>query len=122
LWIDCSGACAAGVGVLSLHHGLVALYRLPASLVWLIGSVNLLYATYSGALATRASLRASPTPRAVDLLIIANLTWALGCWAIALGMWHSASAFGRAHLVLEGLYVGALALVESRWLRPSAAS
>jgi hypothetical protein len=99
---------------------LAAWYGLSTNIVVLIGSVNLVYACYSGRPAARASSGVSPTRAGVELLIAANLTWALASCVIALSMWHSARRMGLAHLIAEAVFVGGLAIIEFRQVLPYA--
>ncbi|MCY1009174.1 hypothetical protein OV079_27140 [Nannocystis pusilla] len=122
LWLDGSAACAAGVVVLALHDALARLHAFPPALVLLIGAVNLAYSCYSGTLAVRASRGRTPTRRAIDILVVANLAWVAACAAIVALTADTASIFGLAHVGLEGLFVGMLAVLEYRRVRPFARS
>ncbi|MFY0539638.1 hypothetical protein [Nannocystis pusilla] len=122
LWLDGSAACVAGVVVLALHDALAQLHGFPPALVLFIGVVNLAYSCYSGTLAIRASRGHTPTRRAIDILVVANLAWVAVCAAIVASTAGTASAFGLAHVGLEGLFVGALAVVEYSRVRPFARS
>lgn len=118
LWLDGSAACVAGVVVLALHDALAQLHGFSRALVLFIGAVNLAYSCYSGTLAVRASRGHTPTRRAIDILVAANLAWAAVCAAIVAVTADTASIFGLAHVGLEGLFVGALAGLEYRRVRP----
>lgn len=111
LWVDGLAAALAGAVVLTMAHWLSTWYRLPRELIFLMGLVNLLYASYSLSLARR-SVR---PVLLILLLVVANLTWAVVClrWAVVYS--ESASLFGLAHLVGEALFVGGLACLEWRW-------
>lgn len=110
LWIDSGAALLAGVVVLALSGWLSELYALPRTLLIVMGAANLAYGTYSGALARRAR-----RPRGLlVLLVAANATWAGLCVLAALALADTASAFGLAHLIGEGLFVGGLAGLEWR--------
>jgi hypothetical protein len=110
LWIDSRAALLAGVGVLALSGWLREVYALPRPLLLVMGVANLAYGTYSGALARRAR-----RPYALlVLLVVANATWAVLCGVAAVALAGTASAFGLAHLVGEGVFVGALAALEWR--------
>ncbi|MET0552922.1 MAG: hypothetical protein ABW221_07790 [Vicinamibacteria bacterium] len=108
LWVDCLGGLVAGLIVLSLSSWLVDLYALPRALVVGIGLANVCYGTFSLSLAGRS---ARP-PSLIALLVGANATWAALCAVAAFTLWGTASAFGIAHLVGEGLFVGGLAWLE----------
>ena len=108
LWVDCTAGLLAGVAVLSLSGWLSRLYALPCGLIVAMGVANLAYGTYSWSLARRAR---RPRPLIV-LLVVANATWAVLCGLAAARLAGTASGFGLAHLVGEGLFVGALAALE----------
>ena len=75
-----------------------------------MGVANLAYGAFSYSLARRAS-----RPRAlIVLLVVANASWALLCGLAAAHFAGQASAFGLAHLIGEGLFVGGLAVWEWR--------
>ncbi|HEX4896088.1 MAG TPA: hypothetical protein VFV11_07145 [Solimonas sp.] len=111
LWLDCSAAAVAGVGVLLLSDWLSRVQALPRELLIAIAVVNLLYGGYSFTLARRVQ----PPRVLVDALVVANLGWAAVCMALAVKFAHSATVWGLLHLVGEGLFVGGLALAEWRW-------
>ena len=108
LRIDCGAGLVAGSAMLSLSGWLAALYALPRELLVGMGMANLAYAAFSGSLARRAR---RPTSL-IAALVAANATWAVLCLLAAVRLAGTASAFGLAHLVGEGLFVGALAALE----------
>ncbi|HEX2223416.1 MAG TPA: hypothetical protein VHN15_04335 [Thermoanaerobaculia bacterium] len=111
LWVDCIAAALAGATMLLLSGWLGGLYALPRGLLLFMGTVNVLYASYSFTLATR-----SKRPRfLINLLVLANLTWAGVCLALAVAFAGSATLFGIGHLVGEGFFVGGLAGLEWKW-------
>lgn len=111
LWVDCSAAALAGVAVLTLSGWLSSLYALPRGLLLLMGAVNVLYASYSFTLAAR-----SRRPRSwINLLVFANLAWALVCLGLAWVFAGSATLFGIGHLAGEAAFVGGLGSLEWRW-------
>ncbi|MEM7355330.1 MAG: hypothetical protein AAF657_31250 [Acidobacteriota bacterium] len=111
LWIDGSGGAIAGILMLLLLGWLTKWYALPRDLVLLIGCTNLAYGTYSLSLARR-----SQRPKAlIHLLIVANLVWGALCLRWAVLHFETASFWGLAHLIGEGLYVGGLGCLEWRW-------
>jgi|JI10StandDraft_1071094.scaffolds.fasta_scaffold549322_3 hypothetical protein len=122
LWLDSLGALLAGVLVLGLRERLAHLYGLPLALVTAMGLVNLVYGCGSGALARQASRGTRPARRWVDLLIAGNLAWAGVCVILAATWWTTVSPWGLLQLLGEGAYVGALGLVERRWVRPESAA
>jgi hypothetical protein len=108
LWIDCGAALLAGVAVLSLSTWLSQLYAIPRGLVVATGVANLAYGTFSLSLARRAR-----RPRSlIVLLVMANAAWVVVCALAAVLLAGTASAFGLAHLIGEGLFVGGLAALE----------
>ena len=110
LWVDCGAALLAGVAVLLLSSWLSQLYAMPRELLVGMGVADLAYGTYSLSLARRAR-----RPRSLlVLLVVANATWAALCGLAAVRLAGTASAFGLAHLVGEGLFVGGLAALEWR--------
>lgn len=110
LWIDCGAALLAGATVLVLFAWLAELYALPRHMLVGMGVANLAYGTFSWSLARRAR-----RPRALlVLLVAANATWAALCVLAAVRLAGTASGFGLAHLVGEGLFVGTLAALEWR--------
>lgn len=111
LWVDCSAGALAGVAMLTFSEWLGNVYALPRGLLLLMGVVNVLYASYSFALATRRR-----RPRAlINLLVFANLAWAVVCLGLAVAFAGSAMLFGLGHLVGEAVFVGGLAGLEWRW-------
>lgn len=111
LWIDCIAGALAGVTVLMLSGWLSGLHALPRGLLLVNGAANLLYASYSFSLARRRR-----RPRAlINLLVFANLAWAVACLVLAGRFAGSATVFGMGHLVGEAIFVGGLACLEWRW-------
>lgn len=111
LWIDCIAGALAGVLVLTFSGWLSSLHALPRELLLVNGAVNLLYASYSFSLAVRAT-----RPRSlIEVLVFANLAWALVCLCLAAIFAGPATAFGLGHLVGEAIFVGGLAGLEWRW-------
>ena len=85
-------------------------YHLSVQFMLFMGAVNLAYASYSFSLARR------PTRAMVliQVLAIANMTWGVACFAMAIYFWGTASLFGILHLVGEGIFVGGLGWLEWR--------
>jgi len=110
LWVDGLGALLAGAAVLLLSGWLHKWYGLPRELLLFIGVVNLMYGTYSTSLA----MRSNRPMTLIVLLVIANLIWTMVCLILATRYWETATFFGIAHLVGEGLFVGGLAFFEWR--------
>jgi len=120
LWFDGGAACTAGIAMLALRDWLSRLHAFPAALVVFLGVCNLAYASYSGTLATLASRGRTPSRRAIDALVAANLAWTLVCGVIVVATWRTSSVFGLLHVAFEGLFVGALGMVERRLVAPFA--
>ncbi len=118
LAVDACAGATAGLLVLSLRGWLADLYGFELPLVAFVGAANLAYACYSGTLAVRAALGRAPSRAAIAALVAANATWVLVCAGLAARTWPTATAFGLAHLTLEGLIVGGLAGVEYRVVLP----
>lgn len=111
LWVDCIAGGLVGVAVLALHGWLAPFYGLPEAVVLTMGAANLAYATYSFSLARRAQ-----RPMALlVVLVVANATWAVLCVAAAAYFAGTATVFGMAQLLGEGLFVGGLAALEWRY-------
>ena len=96
--------------MLSLSRWLGPLYRLPAGFVTFLGAVNLAYAAYSFSLAVRQR----PRQRWIAGLVIANASWGVICLSMGVVLARKASWLGLAHLSVEGLYIGWLAMAEWR--------
>ena len=110
LWVDCGAALLAGTLVLALSGWLSELYALPRAFLLGMGAANVGYGAFSGSLARRDSR----PPALIVLLVVANAAWAGLCALAAVGLATTASAFGLAHLVGEGVFVGTLAALEWR--------
>lgn len=111
LWIDCIAGALAGILVIALSGWLADLYLISRNVLLCIGTANLLYASYSFALASRKR-REEPF---IKILIYANGVWALICLAIATHYYGDMTLLGRAHLVIEAFFVGGLAALEWQW-------
>lgn len=108
LWIDSLGALATGLAMLFLSDWLSALYGLSAGFVIGHAFVHLTYGTYSFSLAVR---KRRPM-QLLLILIFANAAWGSFCLIFVITITGSASDFAVGHFVLEGLYVGTLAVIE----------
>ncbi|HMO79338.1 MAG TPA: hypothetical protein PKD24_00970 [Pyrinomonadaceae bacterium] len=86
-------------------------YGLPQWFVVSHAFVHLAYGGYSLSLAVQS-------PRQlvlIKLLVFANGAWALFCFVFAAAIFGTATLFGFVHFVIEGVYVGTLAIIE--WSR-----
>ena len=120
LWVDGGAGLVVGVVVLALHRWLAGLYGFHPDLVLAIGAANVVYGSYSTTLAVRASSGRVPSRRAVDLLVAANLAWAVVCVALIGVTWRWASWVGLGVVAFEGVFVAVLATIERRVVRPEA--
>lgn len=108
LWVDCGAAFFAGTATVFLAEWLSELYAVPSGLLVGMGVVNVGYGAFSFSLARRAR-----RPRSlIVLLVAANAAWAVVCGLVAMRIAGTASAFGLAHVVGEGLFVAGLAGLE----------
>ena len=111
LWVDCIAGALAGVAVLMFSGWLSSLYALPREILLFNGAANVLYASCSFSLAIRARRPGS----LINLLVFANLAWAVVCLWLVSVFAGPATWFGIGHLVGEALFVGGLASLEWRW-------
>ena len=108
LWVDCTAGAVAGAVVLLLAEWLSRVEGLPVGVLRVTGAANVAYAACSFSLAVRGR-----RPRwAIAALVAANAAWAAVCVALALAFAASATGWGLAHLLGEGVFVGALAALE----------
>ena len=111
LWVDGLGALIVGSLVLLMSGWLSKWYQLPQELLIFMGIINMIYGSYSTSLAIN-----SKRPKIRILLLVgANLAWALVCFVLLSKFSKTATIYGYAHLLGEGLYVGGLAYLEWRW-------
>lgn len=120
LWLDSGAGCTVGTVVLTLHEWLSELWGFQPELVLVLGAANLGYGCYSGSLARRAWRDMRVPILAIDVLVIANLAWAIICLVLMVLTWEISKPLGVAQLALEAVFVGGLGLVERRVVRPEA--
>jgi hypothetical protein len=112
-WLDAMAGLTVGVLVLILRDFLTGFYGLSPGVVTFIGAGNAGYALFGS---TLGALR--ERPRALLYwLVFANFSWSAVCVLLAVEVWASASIFGLAHIIAEGLFVAGLALLEIRYRR-----
>lgn len=111
LTIDGSAGLVVGVTLLVTSGWLSGWYGLPRSLLVVLGLVNLAYASYALPLA----MRSNRTTRQVAMLAIANISWSPVCLGLVLTDSGTATFFGQAHLIAEGIFVALLGIFEWRW-------
>lgn len=111
LWIDCIAGALVGVLVLLFSGWLSRLYSLPLGILYFMGVLNLIYASYSYFLAKRRI-----RPKAlIILLAAANGIWTFVCLGLATHFFEVATFFGIGLLVGEAIFVGSLASLEWKW-------
>lgn len=120
LRFDSLAGLLVGILVLVLKDELAGLYGLQPTVVFWTGIANLAYGSYSGTLVLRERWGHLPSRQAIGLLVAGNLAWTVVCGLLIAYFWQDASAIGIAVLAFEGLFVGALALVERRFVLPFA--
>ena len=118
LALDSIGGLLAGAVTVLAAPRLTDYYGWPEGQALCFGWVNLSYGCYSGTLALYLRRKARLSRWAVIALIAANGAWTLQCFTRAWLLWESASPLGIGQLLLEGLWVGALAYVEARFVLP----
>lgn len=114
LWLDAVAGAVAGSVLLTWREWLAAQFDFPVELVALNAIANLSYASYSGTLATLTAVGIAPPRGALTTLVVANAGWMVVCFNILARVWAFGSGFGLGYVALEGLFVGALAVVEYR--------
>lgn len=115
LFDSCAGS-SVGLIVLCFYKWFAELYGFSVPLTVFIAGANLSYGIYSGWLALRVWGGNPLKLGAVRLLVGANLAWVLPCVLIAWLTWSTSSIWGKAHVLLEALFVGGLGLVEKKYL------
>ncbi len=110
LWIDCAAGALVGVSVLVLDDWLSKCYQLPVRLIFFMGVMNLLYASYSFSLA----LRSKRPMMLIKLLVFANLAWSLLLLVWVVIFQAIATWLGLSYLILEAIFVATLALFQWR--------
>ena len=96
------------------------IYGLVPELYLFIAIANLSYGLFSGSLAMTATRSGKLSRVGINSLVLANSAWALACAVMLLTTWSDSTVFGAVHLGLEALFVGGLATVEFRLVRPQA--
>jgi hypothetical protein len=112
-WIDGCAGLTVGVLMLALRDLLPGFYGLPPGVVTFIAVANVAYSFFGLGL---GALRSRP-PALLYWLIFANFMWSVVCVVLAARVWSTASFFGLAHIVLEGLVVALLGSLETRYRR-----
>ena len=111
IWGDGFAGAVVGVLMLVLASPLSVWYQVPRDFLIFMGIVNLAYAAYSLSLARRPR-----RPMAMILfLICANGIWGALCLWWAFDFRETAGWLGIGHFIIEGLFVGGLAVWEWCW-------
>ena len=110
LWLDCTAGALVGVVVLILDDWLSRWYQLPVRLIFFMGMMNLVYASYSFSLA----LRSKRPMRLIKILVFANLTWSLLLLVWVILFQATATWLGLLYLSLEAIFVTMLAFFQWR--------
>jgi len=120
LRIDSLGGIAVGGAVLVGSRWLTELYGLPYRVIVSMAIANLAYGSFSGGLLRVWMKRGELAKIWISVLATANVAWLGVCAWVLVSHLHEVSVFGLAHLVIEGLYVAALGIVETIYVRPDA--
>lgn len=110
LWVDGLAGLSVGLFLLALQGPLLGFYGFEPEFLALQTGANLAYGAYA---VTLARLRARPLALVV-VLACANALWGLLCLRWVWLFRASATPFGLGHLLLEALFVFALAASEWR--------
>ena len=113
LWIDGIAALTSGCIVLFFTADLSNFFNLPQPLLRILAFISLGYAAYSLYLAQR---KVKPMPL-LKLLVFANCAWAVVCLSVMLFYSNTATFYGTVYLILEDLFVAALAFLEWRQIK-----
>lgn len=108
LWIDCCGGLLVGILTIAASQFLAQWENLSIKLILFMGIANLVYGGYSLSLALGRN-RSRP---AINLLALANMAWLPVCITMVILNFSEIYALGLLHLLGEGLFVGALGLLE----------
>ena len=112
-WIDAAAGFTVGLAMFLVRDFLVGFYGLSIELLTVIASANVGYSLFGLGLGLS---RQRPAPL-LYWLICANFMWSVVCVVLAARVWSSATVFGLAHILAEGLFVAGLAFVELRHRR-----
>ena len=109
--MDWIAGAVAGLIVLLLVDRLTEWYALPKNLLLVIGTANLAYSGVSFTLSRFSQGSRVPFLRA---MATANLAWSVVCFVLAAVWFPEASWLGLGQLLGEGVFVGALGVLEWR--------
>ena len=114
LCTDSSAGILVGITLLAGQSWLEPWYGLSDPFLTLIGLTNLVYGLASGALLLWTSHARRLSRKALRSLALANRTWGLVACALCIYTWSEATWLGSGHLLLEAVFVCALAQLELR--------
>ncbi|PKA16614.1 hypothetical protein [Leptospira haakeii] len=121
LTLDSSGAFVVGVLIFLFSSFISTLNGWDKSFTHMEGFANLIYGSYSGTLLL--FFRKGNLHRVfVFILITANSLWGLQCFAQAWRLKDEATHVGNSVLLLEGIYLVALAYFEAKFVLPQSIS
>ena len=118
IWIDGIAALLSGCFVLALRGQLAPFFNLPEQLLLTMCCVSFGYAVYS----IRLAMQEPKPQKLLKALVAANSIWAILCIVIAVYFIATATPWGIAYLILESLFVAALAVLEWRQIKMSSAT
>lgn len=110
LWFDAVAAFTAAVVMLVFGNLLAPRFGVTPGLLTFLAIANASYGAFAFSLARRAQ----PPMHVVTWLVRANAFWFFVCLGLVLHVRPEATWLGQAYLIAEGIFVGALALIESR--------
>lgn len=118
LSFDSAGGLCVGAVVLALSGFVSERYGLPITVVWFVGAANVVYGIYSGSLVRVVHAQGRLGRPWVTALVIANLGWSCVCIALITRHWSTLTPLGVFGLAFEALFVGGLAALEFKRVRP----
>ncbi|MFY7856609.1 MAG: hypothetical protein ACOVQT_10755 [Rubrivivax sp.] len=113
---DCvAGLTVGSVGLALTGFGVLGeVLGLSQTVLFVVGGANVLYGLFAGSIL----LLPGPQTGRIALLIAANFVWCAACLLMVALHAHSASMLGWVYLLGEAVFVGGLAALEWRALRP----
>ena len=117
---DALAGLIVGLATFALAGYLPLWYGWSLGFLVFMAAANVLYGCYSATLWFRCKGSQKISRTMVLFLIIANGLWSVHCVFQIWRLFEAATFFGLAHIGLEALFVGGLALVEARVILPVA--
>lgn len=112
LWFDALAGMGVGLAMFALANVLAPLFGYTLRIAYALAAANFGYGCFA---LTLAAWFPSSTP-VLRWLVAANGAWPLISVALIAALRDSATGLGLAYLTAEGVFVGALAMVEARAL------